>query len=231
MTGVRGKEEPFGFIFDMDGVIADTVEYHYRSWQRLADEEGIPFARADNDRLLGRSRAEALQLFLGERTLGESEARRWQERKQRYFLEAMQDFGPHDALPGVRELLAEARAAGVKLGLASSSHNVTLVLERLELVDAFDAVADGSVVANPKPAPDVFVWVAGALGLPPRRCVVFEDAEAGVAAARAGGFAVVGLGPAERVGRADRVRGDLRGATVAEFALPWPAQSAPPARG
>ncbi|WP_027482171.1 HAD family hydrolase, partial [Deinococcus pimensis] len=110
----------YGLIFDMDGVLADTVEPHYRSWQRLADEEGLPFTRADNPRLLGRTRRDALGLFVGERALTEAEAQGWMERKNRYFLEAIEDMGPADTLPGVTELLREARAAGVPLAVASS---------------------------------------------------------------------------------------------------------------
>ncbi|WP_157448924.1 beta-phosphoglucomutase family hydrolase [Deinococcus peraridilitoris] len=223
----RPAGDAFALIFDMDGVIADTVEYHYQSWQRLADEEGIVFSRPDNDRLLGRSRREALGVLLGARTLSETEEQAWMRRKQDYFLEALtrSDFGPDHALPGVRELLSEARLHGVPTGLASSSRNVTIVLEMLALQSAFDVVADASVVANLKPAPDVFVWVAGRLGFPPRQCVVFEDAPAGVQAALSGGFQVVGLGPVSRVGAAHRVLTDLGGSRLADFAPPWPGPS------
>lgn len=222
MTHLSGKAQ-FALIFDMDGVVADTVEFHYRSWQRLADEQGIAFGAADNERLLGRSRREALDVFLGGRTLPEQEAQDWIQRKQEYFLEALgvSDFGPDDALPGVRALLREARECGVPTGLASSSRNVGVVLEKLALHGAFDVVADGALVANLKPAPDIFVWVAGRLGFAPRQCVVFEDAPAGVQAGLAGGFRVVGLGPASRVGAAHRVLPDLRGSRLDDFALPW----------
>ena len=212
---------PYGLIFDMDGVIADTVEFHYQSWQRLADEEGVSFTRADNHALLGRTRGEALRIFLQGRILTDAEAARWQERKQQYFLEAIESFGPSDALPGVRELLEEAWNAGIPTGLASSSRNATMILERLQLTDFFSAIADGTTVANPKPAPDVFVWVAGRLNLRPAECVVFEDAEAGVRSARAGGFHVVGLGDPVRLSQAHRWRDNLLGASLAEFALPW----------
>lgn len=209
----------FAFVFDLDGVVADTVEPHYRSWQRLADEEGLPFDRAANAALLGRERLDALKVLAGDRELAPDVASAWAERKQRYFLEELEHFGPADLLPGVADLLAEARSLGVPLGLASSSRNARLVLERTGLARAFDAVADGTTVARAKPAPDIFVWTAGRLGVVPARAVVFEDAPAGVAAALAGGFPVVGLGP-EAHG-ASRLRPDLRGATVAEFALPW----------
>jgi HAD superfamily hydrolase (TIGR01509 family) len=103
---------------------------------------------------------------------------------------------PDNALPGVPQFLAEAREAGIKIGLGSASKNATEVLEKLQLRNAFDIVGDGYSVVNSKPAPDLFVWVAGGLHTPPNEAVVFEDAEAGIDAALAGGFWAVGLGSA-----------------------------------
>lgn len=206
-----------GFIFDMDGVLADTVELHYRSWKRLAQEEGHPFSREANEALLGRTREEALDLWLAGRPCLPGRREDLLRRKNAYFLEALAGLGPADALPGARELLHEAWAQGIRLGLASSSRNARKVCDQLGITALFDAFADGTSVVNPKPAPDVFLWVAGRLGLHPARCVVFEDAEAGVRAALAGGFRVVGLGSPARVGAAHRVRSDLRGAAVDEF--------------
>jgi len=217
----------YALIFDMDGVIADTVEPHYRSWQRLADEEGVPFTRERNDGLLGRTREEALDVLLDGRTLEVTERQAWLQRKQRYFLQEIASFGPGDALPGVLSLLAEARDAGVPVGLASSSRNVNVILARLGIRELFGAVADGSVVRNAKPAPDIFVWVAGRLGVAPRDCVVFEDAPAGVRAALDGGFRVVGLGDPARVKDAHLILPNLRGARLADFAA---LVGAPPAR-
>ena len=199
-----------GLIFDLDGVLTDTVEYHYRSWQRLAGELGLPFDREANEALLGRSRPDALELFLDGRLPG-SDRDDLLQRKNRYFLESIDELGPDDLAPGVPELLEEARERGAGLGLASASRNARLVCERLGVLELFDAFADGCSGLRPKPHPDIFLWVAGALGLPPARCTVIEDARAGVEAARAGGFRVVGLGPSERVGDADLVLPDLEG--------------------
>lgn len=209
-----------GYIFDMDGVLTDTVEHHFRSWKVLADELGLPFSRQDNDRLRGRSRREALELFLGGRGFPESVREGLMWRKNELFLESIQALGPQDLLPGVAELLTEAKAEGIRLGLASASRNVQLVCRRLGVLDCFDAVGDGCSVVHPKPAPDIFLWVAGRLGLNPRRCVVFEDAEAGIAAALAGGFYTVGVGPVERLAGAHQVRASLEGGRVADFLPP-----------
>jgi beta-phosphoglucomutase len=197
--------DAIGYIFDLDGVITDTAEYHFRSWQRLAQELGIPFDRHDNEALRGVPRRRSLELVLKGRELPEDEMQRLMARKNAYYREFLHDITPSDLLPGVGEFLAEARALGVVLGLGSASKNARDVLEQLQITGLFSAIGDGYSVVNQKPAPDLFVWVAGRLDLPPDRCVVFEDAQAGIDAAKAGGFRTVGIGPAERVGHADRV--------------------------
>ena len=185
-----------GFIFDLDGVITDTAELHYLSWKRLADEEGLPFTREDNEQLRGVSRRESLNRLLKGRPIDEETAQAWMTRKNGYYRDYLKQLTPADQLPGVREFLHDARARGILLGLGSASRNARDVLERLELSAAFDAVGDGNSVVNTKPAPDLFLWVAGRLNVTPREAAVFEDAEAGIDAALAGGFWAVGVGSA-----------------------------------
>ncbi|MBB6097402.1 beta-phosphoglucomutase [Deinobacterium chartae] len=205
-------------IFDMDGVLADTVGPHYRSWRRLAEEQGFdPFLPEHNVALLGRTREDALTLFLRGATVPEARRAELLARKQALFLEEIAGLGPEALLPGAAELLREARARGVALGLASSSRNAREICRRLGILDFFTAFADGSVVARPKPAPDVFVWVAGRLNLPPARCVVLEDAQAGVRAALEGGFRVVGLGDSDLLQQAHRVFPSLEGVELGEL--------------
>lgn len=183
-----------GLIFDLDGVITDTAEYHYRAWKRLADEEGVPFTREDNEQLRGVSRRESLTRMLKGRPIDEATAQDWMRRKNEYYQAFLQDVTPDDRLPGVTRFLQEARDAGLKVAIGSASRNTKVVLGRLGLLETFNAVGDGYSVVNSKPAPDLFVWVAGAMSLPVDTCVVFEDAEAGVDAALAGGFKAVGVG-------------------------------------
>lgn len=178
-------------IFDLDGVIADTTEHHYQSWKRLAGEAGIPFTRADNDQLRGITRRESLNRLLRGRTLDEATTQDWLRRKNQYFLDSLDGLQP---LPGVTAFLHAARAAGLRVGMGSASKNARTVLEKLNLLEYFEAIGDGNVIANSKPAPDVFVWVAGALRTPPCQAIVFEDGEAGIEAALAGGFWTVGIG-------------------------------------
>lgn len=209
-----------GFIFDLDGVITDTAEYHYRSWQRLADELGIPFSREANDALRGVPRRRSLELVLKGKTLPEDEMQRLMTLKNDYYRAFLSEVTPDGLLPGVGDFLNAARAAGIKIGLGSASKNARDVLERLGVMALFDAIGDGNSVVNQKPAPDLFVWVAGALRLPPNQCVVFEDAEAGIDAARTGGFWTVGIGPAERVGHAHRRIDSFNHVTINDFLPP-----------
>lgn len=200
-----------GFIFDLDGVLTDTAEYHFRGWKRLADEFGIPFTREDNEALRGIPRRESLMLILKERRVPEEQIVEMMERKNRYYLEFIRDITPKDLLPGARELLEEIHAAGLKSALGSASRNAPDVIQRLGIADLLDAVSHGGSVERQKPAPDLFLHAAAQLGLEPAECAVVEDAASGIEAARAGGFRSVGLGPRERVGQADVVFPSLEG--------------------
>ena len=183
-------------IFDMDGVVADTEPAHRRSWQRLADEEGLLFDDPTARALRGLTRERSLDRLLVGRSLSPHERTDWLARKQRLFLDDLARMDRSDVLPGVEALLAEARDAGVPCAIASSSRNAHAVIERLGLTSAFAVIVDGASVADPKPAPDIFLHAAALLGVVPGRCVVIEDSHAGVAAALAGGFAVVSVGTA-----------------------------------
>jgi len=205
------------FIFDLDGVITDTAEYHYRGWKRLAEEEGIPFSREDNEHLRGVPRRESLMLILKGREYPEAKIQEMMERKNNYYLAFIKEITPSDLLPGAKELLKEIRAAGLKNALGSASKNAGEVIERLGIRDLFDAVSDGHSVENQKPAPDLFLHAAAQLGLAPHECVVVEDAAAGIEAATAGGFRSVGLGPHERVGQANAVFPTLAGVGLADL--------------
>jgi beta-phosphoglucomutase len=193
------------FIFDLDGVLTDTAEYHFRGWKRLADELGIPFSREDNEALRGIPRLASLMLILKGREYPEDNIQEMMERKNRYYLEFIKDISPRDVLPGARELLEEIRAAGLRSALGSASKNAREVVERLGIAGLLDTISDGNSVEFQKPAPDLFLHAAAELGLGASECIVVEDAAAGIEAAKAGGFRSVGLGPRERVGAADMV--------------------------
>ncbi len=197
------------FIFDLDGVLTDTAEYHYQAWQRLADENGIPFSREKNDALRGVSRRQSVEILLAGRKFPEEQIQAMMDRKNRYYRELLKQVSPDDLLPGVADLLEDIRHAGIKIAIGSASKNAPDVVRRLEIGDKVDAIADGYSVVRPKPAPDLFVYAAGMVRVPVGECVVVEDAEAGVEAAKAAGMRAVGLGPVDRVGAADVVHPDL----------------------
>jgi beta-phosphoglucomutase len=201
------------FIFDLDGVITDTAEFHFLAWKQLADEEGISFTREDNEQLRGVSRRESLNRMLKGRPIDEATAQAWMERKNTYYRKFLETITPENVLPGVPHFLDEAKDAGIKLGIGSASKNAQDVLARLQLLGIFDAIGDGYSVINTKPAPDLFIWVAGRLNVPPNEAVVFEDAEAGIDAALAGGFYAVGIGTAN-VQKAHLVASGLGAITV-----------------
>ncbi len=200
-----------GFIFDLDGVITDTAEYHYRAWKRLADELGIPFSRQENEALRGIPRRESLLKLLKGRTLPEEQIFDCMERKNDYYLEYIREINSDNLLPGSIDLLHEIRAAGLKCAIGSASKNTCEVLERLGILELFDAIADGFSVERQKPEPDLFLFAAIELKLQPSECIVVEDAAAGIEAALRGGFHTVGIGPRERVGEAEKVFSSLEG--------------------
>ena len=185
-----------GFLFDLDGVLVDTAQYHFLAWQRMASELGIHFGEAENEQLKGVSRAESLNRILawGGQTMPEAEKQRWMTLKNEWYLELVRGMPANDYLPGAHEFLMASRAAGIKVALGSASKNAPLILERLGWMPLFDALVDGNVVTASKPDPEVFLEGARRLGLQPEECVVFEDSEAGVEAARRGGMKVVGIG-------------------------------------
>ena len=188
-----------GFIFDLDGVLTDTAEFHYLAWQKLADDEGIPFDRKANEALRGVARRASLLLIVGDRPYSEAQLQEMMERKNRYYVDSIATITPQNLLPGALELLKELRQAGIKIAIGSASKNARSVIEKLHLIDYVDAIADGNSVQEPKPAPDLFLHAAKLLGLDPAQCVVVEDAAVGIEAAIAAGMWTVGLGPVERL--------------------------------
>lgn len=192
-------------IFDLDGVLTDTAEFHYRAWQELADAEGLPFDRAANDALRGVSRADSLRLLLGDRAVDDTTFRRMMAEKNERYVELLADMSPDDLLPGALALVEACRDRGLKVAIGSSSKNAPMVLDALEIRDRFDAIADGTTVETAKPAPDLFLAAARLLEVEPAACAVVEDAAAGVDAALAAGMVAVGIGPSDRVGHAHHV--------------------------
>lgn len=189
-------------IFDMDGVITDTVRYHFLSWKRLAREEDVDFTEKDNEKLLGLSRNDSLNIFLKGRPISDTKRIELLNRKNQYFLEYIKNFTEKDLLPGVHDLILSLKQTGLRLAVASSSKNARLVIEKLGVTPLFDCITDGYEAAHAKPAPDLFLIAATKLNMEPERCLVIEDSAAGIEAALKAHMLTVGVGPAERLSNA-----------------------------
>lgn len=183
-------------IFDLDGVIVDTAKYHFQAWRRLANELGFDFTEADNEQLKGVSRMESLEKILqwGGLTLPEAEKIELADRKNEWYKALISQMQPNEILPGVREFLSDLRGRDIRIALGSASKNAEAVLDGIGLAGQFEVIIDGRDTTRSKPDPQVFQLAAQALGFSPSECIVFEDAESGIAAALAGGFYAVGVG-------------------------------------
>ena len=202
------------FLFDLDGVITDTSDFHFLAWQRLGEDLGIAFSREDGEALRGVSRRESLRLLLKGREVTDDEALEYMERKNNYYLELVHKMGPENLLPGAREMLIETCRLGLKRAIVSVSKNSQLVIEKLGIGGLIDGLIDGHAPARSKPFPDLFLLGAQLFGFEPNECLVIEDATAGIQAAHAAGMKAVGLGPLERVGEAELVLPSLEGQTA-----------------
>lgn len=193
------------FIFDLDGVIVFTDKFHYQAWKKMADRMGIYFDEVINNRLRGVSRGESLEIILEkcEEVLTEETKAELMEEKNNTYRELLHTMTPADVTDEVRDTLDALRAAGYKLAIGSSSKNAKFILERVGLLDAFDAITDGTNITRSKPDPEVFLKAGEFLGIDGAECVVVEDAYAGINAAKAAGMKAVGIGDASGYDRAD----------------------------
>lgn len=208
-------------LFDLDGVLVDTARYHFLAWRDLAAELGFGFTERHNERLKGVSRMASLDILLEvggltTRFTPEEKDRMAAHKNERYVA-MIAKMDPSEILPGVEALLTWLRAHGVKTSLGSASRNAPMILDRCGLTRWFDALVDGNDVSKAKPDPEVFLLGARRLGVEPGRCVVFEDAEAGLQAAKRGGMTALGLGRPEDLPSADRVFPNLVGFDPAQW--------------
>lgn len=187
------------FIFDLDGVLVSTDEYHYLAWSQLAREENIYFDRKINDRLRGVSRMDSLRILLERASCSYTPQQqiRMAEYKNQLYRDSLQQLSPADLLPGALALLHQLKERGYRIAVGSSSRNTPLILRQCGIETLFDAVADGNQITRSKPDPEVFTLAARLLGVPAEECVVFEDAHPGVEAAVAAGALAVAVGAAQ----------------------------------
>lgn len=185
----------YAIIFDLDGVICSTDQYHYLAWKALADRLGIPFDEQVNSQLRGVSRTESLEIVLGERSADYSEEQKeaLANEKNEIYKSYLSSMTPGDLSKEVRMTLHTLRRRGYLLAIGSSSKNTQQILKQLGLGDFFDAIADGTMITKSKPDPEVFLLAASMLGVSPENAIVIDDAESGVRAAKAGRFRAIGI--------------------------------------
>ncbi|MBV9020945.1 MAG: beta-phosphoglucomutase [Ktedonobacteraceae bacterium] len=211
-------QQPKAIIFDLDGVLTDTSEYHYQAWKHLADDEGIAFTHEENDTYLrGVDRRNSLLYLLKGRKASEEQIQEMMERKNRYYNDLIKNMTPKEVVEGGRELLDEIRHAGIKTAIASSSKNCWTVLRAIDIAQYFDGVADGYSVTRGKPAADIFVFAAGLVSTPTSQCLGVEDADVGIEAIKAAGMQALAIGPAERFHKADKVLPSLANKRLQEM--------------
>ncbi|KXZ39255.1 beta-phosphoglucomutase [Alkalithermobacter thermoalcaliphilus JW-YL-7 = DSM 7308] len=196
-----------GCIFDLDGVIVDTAKYHYIAWKRLANELGFDFTEEDNEKLKGVSRIRSLELLLelGNKSVDDKTKLELADRKNNWYVEYISKMDKSEILPGVENFLIKLKENGFKIALGSVSKNALTILKNVGLIDYFDVIVDGTKVINAKPDPEVFLKGAEGLNLNPKECCVFEDAIAGIQAAKKCNMKVIGVGSEEILSDADIV--------------------------
>jgi beta-phosphoglucomutase len=185
-----------GIILDLDGVICDTAEFHFKAWKRLAAEYDLLLTHQHNEQLKGVSRGDSLKLILdwAGRVLSTDQFNRDLERKNGWYLELVDSMSTKDLLPGVREFFERAVRYNIPLALGSASKNARLVLSKVGLVDTFKGIVDASTVTYGKPHPETFLKAAELLNVAPENCIVFEDSLSGVQAAKSANMYTVGVG-------------------------------------
>lgn len=206
-------------IFDLDGVIVSTDEYHYLGWKKLADDEGIYFDKKINERQRGVSRMESLEVLLekAEKTYTDEQKAEMAARKNNYYKDLLKNLSPNDILPGVMDFTNKLKEMGVKIAIGSSSKNTPAILKNIGLDGYFDAVADGNQITHSKPDPEVFVLAAKLVNIAPEKCLVVEDADAGIEAAIAGKMKALGVGTAAGNSKATYSYIDLANASIDEI--------------
>lgn len=196
-----------GVLFDLDGVIADTAVFHFAAWRKLVrDHFQAELPDELEEKTKGVSREDSLKVILDylQLSVSDEEFAALAAEKNEAYVETLEDLKPTHILPGIADLISDFKQAGLKLGLASASKNGPIILDKLGLADAFDAIADPSKVAQGKPAPDIFLAAAAALNLQPADCVGLEDSVAGVTAINAAGMVSIGIGGAELAHASER---------------------------
>lgn len=193
-------------IFDLDGVLVHTDRFHYLAWKQLSDEKGIYFDEEINQRLRGVSREQSLEIILeryGGPALTPEEKKQMTDKKNEIYRSFLGQMTPADVADDVRTTLLALRKADFRLAVGSSSKNTRFILDKTDLAGYFDAVSDGTMIRRTKPDPEVFLLAAELLAIRPEKCLVVEDAAAGIEAGKRAGMKTAAFGDAAKLRIAD----------------------------
>ena len=206
-------------LFDLDGVLVDTAIYHFQAWKNLGKQFGYELTEEQNEQLKGVSRVESLNKILDWANYSATQEQKsaWLIEKNEDYLRLISNMNPSEILPGVLDFLQQIKDLGYKIALGSASKNAEIILEKTGLMPWFNLIVDGKKVSKSKPDPEVFLKGAEGLGLAPETCIVFEDAQAGVEAAKAGKMKAIGIGEPETLSLADKIIPNFVGVKAVEL--------------
>ena len=198
-----------GFVFDLDGVITDTAKYHYEAWKALADKLGIEIDLKFNEQLKGISRMDSLERILAHGNQQDKYTQAQKEalaaEKNEAYVQLLQNLTPADLLPGVKAFLLEAKEKNMPCAIASASKNAPFILEKLGVIDEFDAIVDPATLTKGKPDPEIFVKACELIHVAPGDAIGFEDAQAGIQGIKGAGMYAVGVSTGEALDGADKI--------------------------
>jgi len=208
-------------LFDLDGVLVDTAIYHFQAWKNLGKNFDYELTEEQNEELKGISRVASLDRILtwAKKEASQEEKNKWLIEKNENYLELISNMNPSEILPGVLDFLQEIKAQGYLIALGSASKNAEVILRKTGLISWFDAIIDGNHVQKSKPDPEVFLKGAEALGVLPENCIVFEDASAGIEAAKRAGMKAIGIGDPSILDGADQVISSFIGVQASKLFL------------
>ena len=208
-------------LFDLDGVLVDTAIYHFQAWKNLGKNFDYELTEEQNEKLKGISRVASLDRILtfAQKEASQEEKNKWLIEKNENYLELISNMNPIEILPGVLDFLQEIKAQGYLIALGSASKNAEVILRKTGLISWFDAIIDGNHVQKSKPDPEVFLKGADALGVSPENCIVFEDASAGIEAAKRAGMKAIGIGDSSILDGADQVISSFVGVKATKLFL------------
>ena len=207
-------------LFDLDGVLVSTDEYHYHSWKKLSAEEGFTFFDHEfNHKFRGVARMECVEIITKASGKQYTPAQKQElaDRKNRYFIESLSKVTTEVLLPGALSTLHELRNRGIKIAVASNSRNALTIIKQVKIEHLLDAIVDGHQIENSKPNPEVFLLAAKNVGVSPAHCLVVEDAVTGIESAKRAGMKSLGIGTKERLPNANVVVPDLSAISIDEL--------------